>query len=104
MTSELPIACTLSATDLSQRVAEIRDLGRAALLDVERGAARAVLRFRGDDETRGRLTTIVAAEAQCCAFLDMTVRDDARDDVLLEIRAPACAEPVVDDLVAAFTG
>jgi hypothetical protein len=104
MTSELPIACTLSPTDLSQRLAEMRDLGRAALLDVERDAARAVLRFRGDDETRSRLATVVAAEAQCCAFLDMTVSDDERDAVSLEIRAPAGAEPVVDDLVGAFTG
>jgi hypothetical protein len=34
MPAELPIACSLSATELPQRLKEMADLGRAALVDV----------------------------------------------------------------------
>ena len=104
MSAELPIACSLSGADLAERLTEINDLGRSALLDVERDAARAVLRFRADDATAERLQAIVDAEARCCAFLEMTVR--ARPDalVVLTIDAPDDAKLVVDELVAAFSG
>jgi hypothetical protein len=103
MSTELPIACTLSATELPERLAEMGNLGRAALVDVERDGTRAVLRFRPAPETNQRLAAIVAAEARCCAFLDMTLRED-RDTLSLTIDAPADAGVVLDELVAAFTG
>jgi len=104
MSSELPIACTLSGPDLAERLREMNDLGRSALLEVERNGARgrAVLRFERDDETAERLRAIVAAEARCCAFLDMTVRAGA-DALALTIDAPDDAALVVDELVRAFS-
>ena len=101
MSAELPIACSLGAAELPARLAEMRAVGRAALVGVERSATRAVLRFRPDPRTRGRLAAIVAAEAECCAFLDMTLRE-GRDDVALTIDAPPDAAPILGDLVAAF--
>jgi hypothetical protein len=101
MPTKLPIACSLSATELPARLAEMSDLGRAALLDVERSGARAVLRFRSGAEIRQRLAVIVAAEARCCALLDMRLRDDD-GGLALTVDAPANAAPVVDELVAAF--
>jgi hypothetical protein len=98
MKSHTPIACLLSATDLSARLAEMNRLGRDALLSVD--GARA-LRFRADTETRARLEAIVAAEAECCPFLDMDLREED-GALVLEIRAPQEAEPVVADLVSAF--
>jgi hypothetical protein len=103
MSDELPIACTLSATELPERLAEMSELGRAALLDVERDGTRAVLRFRPDATTGQRLAAIVAAEARCCAFLDMALREE-RDTLSLSIVAPADAGLVLDELVAAFAG
>jgi hypothetical protein len=103
MPNDLPIACSLDATALPRRLAEMRDVGRDALLDVDRSDRRAVLRFRAGAETRARLAAIVAAEASCCAFLDMTMQDDDAA-VALSISAPPGAEPVLDDLVAAFSG
>src|SRR4051812_246231 len=103
MPAELPIACTLAATDLRDRLAEIRAIGAAALLEVDRRGAGVVLRFRRNDSTRARLAAIVAAEAQCCAFLDLQLSEDYAA-LALHIRGPAGAEPVVDDLVAAFAG
>ena len=98
MDSNEPIACTLSAADLSARLAEMKRLGQDALLSVE-GAD--TLRFRADTQTRTRLEAIVAAEAECCPFLDMELRERA-GALVLEIRAPQGAEPVVADLVSAF--
>jgi hypothetical protein len=101
MPTELPIACSLSATELPVRLAEMSDLGRAALLDVERSGTRAVLHFRAGADTSRRLAAIVAAEARCCAFLDMRLRD-ADGGLALTIDAPPDAAPVLDELVAAF--
>ena len=103
MASDLSIACTLGARQLPERLAEIRDLGRRALIGVDRQRAGAVLRFRADSESRDRLGAIVAAEARCCAFLEMTLFADG-DAVALSITAPPGAEPVLEDLVAAFAG
>jgi len=101
MPTEPPIACSLSAAELPARLAEMNDLGRSALLGVERTDTTAVLRFRPGGATGERLTAVVAAEARCCAFLDMTLRET--DDALaLTISAPPDAAPVLDELVAAF--
>jgi hypothetical protein len=101
MPAELPIACSLSAAELPVRLAEMGDLGRSALLSVERSPTTAVLRFRNGGETSRRLASVVAAEASCCAFLDMTLRDGG-DAIALTITAPSDAGLVLDELVAAF--
>jgi hypothetical protein len=101
MTTELPIACSLTAAEMPGRLAEMADLGRSALLSVERDDTRAVLRFRADAEICERLAAIVAAEAKCCAFLDMTLTDE-HDALVLKISAPADARPILDELVAGF--
>jgi len=96
---ELPIACSLSASDLSRRVEEIAALGRDGLLDAEASDTSAVLRFRPG--VRARLEAVVAAEAECCPFLTLDVRE-LSGALELRISAPAGAQPVVRDLVAAF--
>jgi hypothetical protein len=95
------MACSLSATELTQRLAEMSAIGRASLLAAEIDGSRAVLRFR--PAAAKQLAAIVAAEAECCAFLSMKV-DDASDAVRLCIEAPRGAESVLHDLVAAFSG
>jgi hypothetical protein len=94
------MACSLSATELTQRLAEMSAIGRASLLAAEIDGSRAVLRFR--PAAAKQLAAIVAAEAECCAFLSMKV-DDASDAVRLCIEAPRGAESVLHDLVAAFS-
>jgi hypothetical protein len=101
MTTELPIACSLTAADMPGRLAEAAAIGRAGLLGVEATEARAVLHFRADADTRARLAAIVAAEAECCPFLAISL-DDGRGALALTIEAPPGAEPVLRDLVAAF--
>ncbi len=103
MTTELPIACSLSAAELPVRLAEIGALGRDSLIGFETGDASAELRFRTDPETRSRLARVVAAESECCAFLTMTVRQQP-DAISLTIQAPPGGEPVMRELVSAFRG
>ena len=103
MTSELPIACSLSATDLSTRLRELAELGRTALVDVRHGQTRAELRFAAGAGVRDRVEGIVAAESQCCPFLAMGVTDEP-DTVVLTVQAPDGAEAVLQELVDAFRG
>jgi hypothetical protein len=101
MTQTAPIACTLSPADMPQRAADIRALGRDALLTVERSEARATLRFRRDSATRTGVETIVAAESKCCAFIDFEL-SDAADAIVLTLEAPAGGEPAMHMLVDLF--
>ena len=103
MSQPLPIACTPSASDLEARGAELRALGSDGLVDVTQEAGRAVLRFRSDPVIRERVEAIVAAESECCAFLDFRVehRDEA---TVLTISAPNGGAETVQELAAALAG
>jgi hypothetical protein len=101
MPTDLPIACSLSATEQSSRLAEMSAIGRAALLSANVAGGHARLRFRIGGETRERLAGIVAAEAKCCAFLDMELREET-EAMELVIHAPDGAESVLAELVDAF--
>ena len=101
MTDESPIACSLNPGDLQRRLGEIARLGAESLLTRRTERDHQVLRFRNDAETRQRLEAIVAAEAQCCSFLDLSLTADG-DELVLSIGAPAGAEPVAEQLANAF--
>ena len=101
MPTEPPIACSLTTAEMAERLTEMAAIGRSGLLAVEIEDARAVLHFRAGEEMRERLEGIVAAESQCCAFLRMGLYDEP-DAVVLAIEAPEGAEPVLDELIAAF--
>jgi hypothetical protein len=103
MSHRLPIACTLSPAEMPRRAAEIRALGRDALMTVELSEGRAVLRFRADPSTRARVERIVAAESQCCAFMDFDLfaGDDA---IVLTIAAPGGGEAPVQQLADLLVG
>ena len=103
MPTELPIACSLSPTELPARLALIAELGRDALVDVELDGTRAILRFAAGAEVRGRVASVVAAESACCAFLTMRVSDEP-GAVVLDVTAPEDAEPVLHELLDAFHG
>lgn len=98
---ELPIVCSLAAGELEERLAAISSLGTDALIARDRDGSRQRLRFRADAEVRRRLEAIVAAEAQCCAFIDLTLREE-NGELILQVAAPAGAEQVAEGLAAAF--
>jgi hypothetical protein len=103
MPTELPIACSLSATEMPARLALIAELGRDALLNVDLSGTHARLRFAAGTGVRGRVESFVVGESACCAFLAMQVSDEP-DAVVLDISAPEDAELVLRELVDAFRG
>lgn len=104
MTDEVtPNACSLGASDLQRRLAEIAEIGADSLLEHSADRGRHLLRFRFDAATRSRLEEIVAAESKCCSFLDLSLRRQG-GELVLSIGAPEAGRPVADELAAAFGG
>lgn len=98
-----PIACSLSAADYRERLDEIAEVGRSSLIDVEERPHEGVLRFRNSPSALDRLREIVSKEAACCAFLSLALRA-SDSEVVLTVRGPAGARPVVSDLIRSFRG
>jgi hypothetical protein len=103
MTEGKPVACSLDSSELERRLAAIGAVGAEGLIarDVVEGQHR--LRFRSNAATRKRLEGIVAAEAECCAFLDISLTE-AGGELLLSIAAPEDGQAVADELAGAFAG
>jgi hypothetical protein len=103
LTESLPIACSLSAGDLKQRLSAIAEIGEESLIDHATEDGRHLLRFRSDAETRKRLEEIVAAEMECCSFLDLAL-EERGGTLILSVAAPQDGQLVADELTAAFAG
>ena len=103
MTSQLPVACSLSAAELPDRLAEMRAIGKTSFLGAEIHPRRAAIRFKPGADVARRLQSMVDKETRCCSFLAMSVTDRP-GAVELEIVAPDGAEPLLEDFVAAFDG
>jgi hypothetical protein len=100
--SDLPIGCFLDAAGLRARESELACLGRSLTSVSRTEGAPVVLRFSADEETRNRLDRVVAAERECCPFLDLTVREGRTLE--LSIDGPDDAAPVIAGLVDAIRG
>ena len=96
----LPIACSLSAADRAGRLEEMSSLS-ARVLSIERDRGGSLLRFERDRETESRISGIVAAERECCPFLDLTLRSEG-SELSLSISGPEGAEPVIAEIVDAL--
>jgi hypothetical protein len=101
MTTPLPLACSLSATEFPQRLAEAAALGRDALVGVQQDAAHAELRFAAGNRIRERVEAFAAAESECCPFFTLRVSEE-HDVVLLTVDAPADGASLLAELVEAF--
>jgi hypothetical protein len=104
MPTDSPIACSLTTTEIPARLLEISTLARdASLLSVATTPRHATLRFRVEGDIRKRLAAFVTSESECCAFLDIALREEP-ESVELVIAAPPGAEPVLESILAAFGG
>jgi hypothetical protein len=101
MNTETPVACSLNAGQLQERIAAISEVGARSLTSHTTESNRHILRFRGSRKTRRQLEAIVAAEADCCSFLDLSLRDDG-EDLVLSIAAPDHAKELGDQLAQSF--
>lgn len=78
------------------------ELGRAAVLGATLDAGTARLRFAAAEGVRERLESIAEAERRCCPFLTLRV-SETPGEVVLRIDAPPEAQPLLEQIVAAFT-
>jgi hypothetical protein len=94
-----PIACTLAPADYSERTDRIAAIARDALRSREPidGGARIV--FAASEGTERDLRAVVAAEAECCAFLRFDLRP-GDDTIALEVTGPEAGQPVIAELFA----
>jgi len=94
MTSD-PIACSLSGAELGTREREWRAVARAALVERTEIAGGIRLRFRGEGDVAERLRQLIAAERECCPFLDMSLTP-GDGELVLDITAQQDAQPVLE--------
>jgi len=97
-----PVACSLGAGALEQRLAAIAEIGADSLISRRAERGRHLLCFRPDAATRQRLEEIIAAEAECCSVLNLSL-DQKGDELTLSIAAPRQAQALADGLARAFT-
>ena len=100
MSEERSVACSLGAAELEQRATKIGVIG-ASLTSHSVEDGRHALRFRAIQQTRHQLEEIVAAEAECCPFLDLSLAEED-GELVLSIAAPEAGQATADDLAAAF--
>lgn len=101
MSEESPVACSLSVGELEQRAAAIAEVGAASLVSRAATGGRHLLRFRADAQTQHRLEEIVAAESECCSFLDLSLTKE-EGELVLSIAAPNGGEETAAALAEAF--
>ena len=101
--NELPLACSLEGASLQQRLETIAELGADGLVAYGHTDGGHLLRFRRDPLIRERLEAIVKAEAECCSFLDLLLRDEDGELRLL-IRSTRDGRATADEVAAAFAG
>ena len=94
-----PIACTLSAGDLTQRRAWIAELNRAALRGHVRHDLRLELTYA--IEARREVLQMVSGEAACCAFLTFEVAEGPKT-IRVSVTAPEAARDAADTVFEAL--
>jgi MerR family copper efflux transcriptional regulator len=99
----LPIACSLSDEDRRARLREFSSLSSRVLGAESTGGGGSLIRFRPDGDTQSQLRRIMAAERECCPFLDLSLTEN-ESDLTLSIEAPEDAKPMIAEIVDTLTG
>ena len=94
-----PIACTLTASDLRDRLAWIATLNRDSLRGYDRSGLTLQLRYA--PQAVQQVGELMRQEQACCAFLTFEMHEQT-DAVILTIKAPEEARSTVDPLFEAF--
>jgi hypothetical protein len=84
---ELPVACTLGATDGAARLARWRALSDARL-NIRRMPDHVVVLYESRPDVHAELEALVAAERECCSFAEWELTRDS-EHVVLQIRSDA---------------
>ena len=93
----MPIACTLTPGEYTDRLTWIEELNRTALRSHARDGRTLVLTYA--PEAAARVRALAEQESRCCAFLAFRV-DEQPDAVRLTVRAPAETADAAESLFA----
>ena len=99
MVTDVPIACTLSADGVVERVGEWRDFLASMVQTIEATPNRAVVHLINDDQAVLMAASLAEREKACCAFFEFSL-DVAASGTDLHIAVPAEAEPILAGLLA----
>lgn len=93
--ANVPIACSLAATELETRLSEWRELLRLVSdrQPIEGGLRLVFLRSAQADA----IADLTVREHACCPFLDFTVDLDAEAPAV-DVRGPAAAQPIIREV------
>ena len=93
---QIPIACTLTATDAIDRVDEWRTFLRDCVTRFERTDAGLRATLVEGDAVLVRAADLAAREKACCGFFTFAIEIDT-DDRVLVVGAPPDAAAVLDE-------
>ncbi len=94
---DVPIACTLTARELSERGRRITELAAGSLRSRQALSDGVRLVFAADPGTEREVRALVADETQCCPFLGFRLSRTA-EALVLEVTGPQEAQPLMDEL------
>jgi hypothetical protein len=95
---QVPIACTLGAESMADRVDEWRNLVASFVVSIEARPRTVRLVLRDSDAALVAASSLGQREKQCCAFFDLSIELEAERRSLV-LRVPVGAE----DALSAFT-
>lgn len=99
--ADLPVACTLGLEDGAERMRRWKQLGERAVPTARRSGRELEVRFQAGPGVREELETLVAAEAQCCAFVTWTVLLGGEQSVL-RVTPPEDRPGDIESIASAF--
>lgn len=101
-TQEQPLDCTLEGSELVERIEAWQQVvSRATAREAKDG--RLVARYPKDARLLDRLRELIAAEAECCPFLDFSV-DERADSIVTELRLPEATPAPMRSLILGLFG
>lgn len=100
MTTQVPVACSLSGGEATIRAAEMARLGGQSLVSSSVFSGAAAMRFAAD--AKEELEAIISAESACCPFFTFEVVEIG-EHVDILVSASEDAGQAVKELVSAFS-
>jgi len=98
---ELPVACTLGASDGPERLKRWQHLHRIAAPTAQLSNGQLEVRFQPGPEVLAELVDLVAEERVCCAFVSWAVTEDGGQPVL-RVTAPPGSPQDIEPIAAMF--
>jgi MerR family copper efflux transcriptional regulator len=99
---EESLACTLSGPELSERIREWTDVASQAT-SREVHESRVVSRYPADPHLLARLRNLIAAEAECCPFIEFHV-EERPTHFVVELRVPPDMGGVLSVMLGLISG